>query len=352
MAKTARASVMVGEKFEIREYPVPEPEPGTLLVRQEMGGICGTDLHNWEHQRLADRGPILLGHENVGIIEALGEGVDSDYVGRPIKVGDRVAFQPGNASGAYGFYNADEEPYLRGGFAEMIYLGNKGNAVFKTDLPPEVAVLTEPFTIGVHGVMRAGITFGDTVVVQGSGAIGLVTLICAKVSGAGRLIMVGGPPGRLELAKRLGADVTIDIGEVPDAQDRIKLVLDETPRGQGADVVFECAGFLPALEEGIRYTRQSGTFVEMGHFVDTGSVDFNPNQLMMRKNIHIEAIWGSRAEHFVRAMPILEKNEFAFADMVSHVIPLDRVSEGFHALAGTYTLDGKEAIKIAVAANA
>jgi len=351
MKKTARASVMVGEHFEVREYPVPDPAPGTLLLRQEMAGICGTDLHNWEHQRLSEKGPIILGHENVGIIEALGDGVTADYNGVPVKVGDRIAMAPANANGAYGFFPAEEEPHLRGGFAEYVYLASEGNVFFKTDLPPEVAVLTEPFTIGVHGVMRSGITFGDTVVVQGSGAIGLVTLICAKVSGAGRLIMVGGPPGRLELAKRLGADVTIDIGQVKDPEERIKLVLDETTRGLGADLVFECAGFLPAIEEGIRYTRQSGTFVEMGHFVDIGTIDFNPNQLLMRKNIHLEAIWGSRPEHFVRAMPILEKNELPFADMISHVIPLDRVSEGFHALAGSYSLDGKDAIKIAVAAN-
>lgn len=352
MPKTARASVMVGERFEIREYPVPDPGPGTVLLRQEMAGICGTDLHNWEHQRLAEKGPVILGHENVGIIEAIGAGVETDYVGRPVKVGDRVAMAPANADGAYGFYSAEEEPYLRGGFADMMYLANEGNVFFKTELPPEVAVLTEPFTIGVHGVMRSSLQFGDTVVVQGSGAIGLVTLLCAKLSGAGRLIMVGGPPGRLELAKRYGADVTIDIGQVPDVEERIKLVLDETTRGEGADVVYECAGFLPAIEEGIRYTRVSGTFVEMGHFVDIGTIDFNPNQLLMRKNIHLEAIWGSRPEHFVRAMPILEKNELPYADMVSHVIPLDRVSEGFHALGGSYSLDGKDAIKIAVKGSA
>ena len=92
--------------------------------------------------------------------------------------------------------------------------------------------------------MRAKIEFGDTVVVQGSGAIGLVTLICAKVSGAGQLIMVGGPKGRLELARKLGADITIDIADISNVQERKQLVLDNTPRGEGADVVFECAGFL------------------------------------------------------------------------------------------------------------
>jgi threonine dehydrogenase-like Zn-dependent dehydrogenase len=220
--------------------------------------------------------------------------------------------------------------------------------VLKANMPPEVAVITEPFTIGVHGVMRSGLKFGDTVVVQGSGAIGLLTLVAAKISGAGRLIIVGGPKGRLELAKRLGADVTIDIVDIPDPEERTKIVLENTPRGEGADVVFECAGFLPAIPEGVTFIRKSGTYVAMGHFVDVGSFDCNPNQMFMRRNMRLEAVWASQPEHFVRALPILEKNEFPFADLVSHIIPLDRVAEGFNALHGGYHLDNKDAIKIAV----
>ncbi len=346
MSNTARAAVMVGERFEIREYPVPDPEPGTILLKQELAGICGTDLHNWEYQQMT--GEIILGHENVGVIDKLGKGVETDFLGRPIKEGDRIAVVPGTNKGAYGFLQAEEEPYLRGGFAEYMYLWNPDTVVLKTELDPEIAVLLEPFTIGVHGVMRAKIEFGDTVVVQGSGAIGLVTLICAKVSGAGQLIMVGGPKGRLELARNLGADVTIDIADISDVQERKQLVLDNTPRGEGADVVFECAGFLSAIPEGLDYLRNSGTYVEMGHFVDVGTFECNPNHMLMRKNLRFEAVWASKPDHFVRGLPILEKNEFPYAEMVSHTIPLERVAEGFNALAGSYRLDDKDAIKIAV----
>lgn len=350
MSRTGRAIVMIGEKFELREYPVPEPEPGTVLLKQELGGICGTDLHNWEYQRLS--GEIILGHENVGIIDKLGDGVETDHLGVPVQEGDRVILVPGTNQGAYGFLQSEEEPYLRGGFGDYIYLWNPDTVFLKTTMPPEVAVLTEPFTIGVHGVMRAQIQFGDTVAIQGSGAIGLLTLVAAKVSGAGRLIIVGGPPGRLELAKKLGADLTIDIAEVPDPEERKKIVRENTPRGEGADIVFECAGFLPAMPEGLDYVRQSGKYIEMGHFVDVGTFECNPNHMFMRKNLRLEAVWASRAEHFVRALPILEKNEYPFADLVSHVIPLERVAEGFNALHSGYNLDGKDAIKIAVKGSA
>ena len=205
--------------------------------------------------------------------------------------------------------------------------------------------------MGVHAVMRGQIEFGDTVVVQGSGAIGLVTTICAKVSGAGKIIVVGGPAERLKLARKYGADVVIDIETVTSAEERMELVLAETPKGQGADRVFECAGFLPATPEGLSYLRKNGTFVEVGHFVDMGTLEFNINKSLMVRNCRLEAIWGSDNEHFVRAMPILEKLEFPYAEMVSHVLPLGQVNEGFQALNGDYRLNGDTVIKIALGSD-
>ena len=349
MPKTGRAVIAHGQDFEIREYPVLDPEPGKVLLRQELAGICGTDLHNWQN---GIKGEMVLGHENVGIIEAIGTGGAVDYIGRSLEEGDRVIFSPGTMGyGAYGFYDTpDVPPHFYGGFADYIYLGLHNTLMLKTDCSPEAAVLTEPFTIGVHAAMRGKAQLGDTVVVQGSGAIGLVTLLCAKQMGAAQIIMVGGPAARLDLAKRYGADVTINIEEIKSPEERTEQVLWHTPMKQGADVVFECSGFLAATPEGLGYVRQSGTFVEVGHFVDMGSIDFNINQLLMRKNLRFEAVWASTYDHFVRGLRILEKNEFPYGDMVSHTLPLERVEDGFHALNGTYRLGGEEVIKIAVEA--
>ena len=349
MTETARAVIVKGQDFVVREYPVPSPEPGTLLIKQELAGICGTDLHMWQNGISKELTP---GHENVGIIAALGAGVTEDFVGKPLREGDRVIFQPGTSGGqgAYGL-KPDAAPHFFGGFADYIYLCLPGTCVLKTEADPAVAVLIEPFTIGIHAVMRGNVQMGDTVIIQGSGAIGLLTLICAKLSGAAKLIVVGGPADRLALAQRCGADVVIDIEDVTTVEERTALVLGETPRGQGADVVFECAGFLPATPEGLGYVKQSGTFVEVGHFVDMGSIDMNINRLLMRKNLTMEAIWGSSSEHFVRGLPLLEKNEFPFADMVSHVLPLERVLEGYQALNGDYRLGEDTVIKIALGAD-
>ena len=347
MARMGKAVVALGKEFEVREYPVPDPEPGTLLLRQELAGICGTDLHNWQNDFKSE---VIPGHENVGIVEALGEGEIYDYVGNRVQEGDRIIFAPGT-SGGYGAYGFRKPPDFHGGFADYIYVSLPTTCFLKTTASPEVAVLTEPFTVGIHAVMRGKVQIGDTVVVQGSGAIGLVTLICAKISGAANIIVVGGPADRLALAKRMGADVTIDIEDMTSVEERTELVKSHTPRGEGADVVFECAGFLPATPEGLGYTRYSGTFVEVGHFVDMGSIDFNINQLLMRKNLRLEAVWGSRYEHFVRGLPILEKNEFPFADMVSHTLSLFDVKKGFEALNGDYRLGDETVIKIAVQAH-
>ena len=207
MGRTARASVMAGREFEIREYPVPEPEPEQRYwSSRRLGGICGTDLHNWQFQRLGY--DVILGHENVGTLDALGDGVGEDAAGNPVQVGDRVVVSPHLG---VGFQPIDRAPGLRGGFGQYIYLWNPTNVFLKTDLPPEIAVLTEPSACSYHCVSRAGIQLGDTVVIQGTGPIGLLAIAWARRAGAGRLIAVGGPAGRLEFAERLGADLVIDI---------------------------------------------------------------------------------------------------------------------------------------------
>jgi len=344
---TGRGVVTTGQIFEVREFEVPSPAPGTILLKQELGGICGTDLHNWQ-QGIAT--PTLQGHEGVGIIEAMGEGVTEDFIGQSVKEGDRVAFHPRNSGLPYGF-RSPEEPFS-GTFGDYIYLRDSQNCFIKTETPPEVSVLAEPFGVGVHSAMRAGVQIGDTVIIQGSGAIGLMCLIAAKISGAARMIVIGGPAGRLELAKKLGADVTIDIAEVPNVEERKELVLGHTQRGEGADVVFEAAGFLPAFPEGLEYVKLNGVFTEVGHFVDIGTIAVNPNQHFCRRNLRLEAIWGSNYDHFTRAMSILERMEFPFADMVSHQLPLDRVADGFNALNGSYHLGDEEVVKVTISSSA
>jgi L-iditol 2-dehydrogenase len=345
--RTGQAVVVHGKTFEVREVAVPDPAPGTILLRQEMAGICGTDLHNWQ-KGFAE--PTFLGHENVGVIEAIGQGVTHDYVGNPLAEGDRIIFHPRRAGAfSYGFQpDRPGLPPFSGGFGDYIYLTDSTACLIKTSAPAQVAVLIEPFTIGVHAVLRAHVQLGDTVIVQGSGAIGLLTAAAARLAGAAKVIVIGGPARRLQLALRLGADATVDIAAVPDVAARKEIVLAHTPRSAGADVVFECAGFLPAVPEGLEYIRQDGVFVEVGHFVDTGDVTLNPHRHLLRRNLRLEGVWGSQASHFVRGLPLLERGDFPYAEMVSHILPLTDAQRGFDALNGAYQLDGETVVKIAL----
>ena len=333
MTRTGQAVVTVGKEFSIGEYTVPDPAPGTVLLRQELGGICGTDLHNWQK---GIKRATMLGHENVGVIEALGKGVTTDYNGTPIREGDRVVFHPRNTVMASG-HGAAGEPFS-GGFADYIYLSDPASCIIRSEAPPQVGVFAEPFTIGVHAALRGGVKIGDTVIVQGAGPIGMMCLIAAKISGA----------GRLQLARKLGAHETIDIMAVPDADERREMALKMTPGRAGAEVVMEVAGFLPAFPEGLELVKEDGVFVEVGHYVDVGTIAVSPHRHFLRPNLRLEGVRGSQFNHFVRAVAVMESGGIDFAAVISHILPLERVQEGFDALDSGYMLDGKTAFKIAV----
>ena len=346
MNLTGRAVVANGQNFAVEEAIVPDPVSHGVVLKQELGGICGTDLHKWQ-QFLPE--PTLLGHESVGTVVALGRDMQKDFLGQPLKEGDRVVYHPRNSGTAYGYRGLDFP--FSGGFADYISLSDPETCVLKTTADARTAVLAEPFAIGTHAVMRAEVQLGDSVIVQGSGAIGLMVLICARLSGASQIIVIGGPAGRLELARRLGAQVTVDIADYADTAARKESVLAHTRQSMGAEVVFECAGFLPAVPEGLEYVKQDGKFIECGHFIDIGDIPVNPARHFLLPNMRLEGIWGSRFSHFVRGLSLLEQLEWPIGDMVSHILPLDRVGDGFEALNNTYRLDGADVIKIALASD-
>jgi len=371
--KKGRVAVLDKPKgrFIIKEYPLPDPAPGTLLVKIELCGVCGTDVHTY-HGYLPDAPfPLILGHEIVGKIFALGKGVKTDFLGKPVKVGDRITLVPAIHCKkcffctiaktpskcvnmvSYGFFrDPDEKHYFTGGYADYLYLFHPDTDFFKINAPAEVAVFTEPLAIAIHAVDRAHIRLGDTVVVQGSGTIGLLTLICAKLAGAGKIIMVSRKrKERLELARRLGADLTINMEEIPEIEERVNIVRKGSLSGYGADVVFECAGAPAAFSEGIKYLRDSATFCEVGHFADTGSVKINPCLDILTKNIRIEGIYDNEPEQFVRALPILEKGEFPFAEIISHKLPLTKLKDAVDAITTGRKIDGKELVKVVIDPN-
>ncbi len=245
----------------------------------------------------------------------------------------------------------DQDPLLQGGYAQYVHLTDPTVAFLRMDVDADTAVSLEPFTIGVHAAERANPSIGSTVVVQGSGAIGLFTTVAAREKGAHKVIVVGAPATRLALAREFGAEVTINIEEVTDPRERIEMAKAETPGGHGADVVFECTGVPAAVPEGIEMTRRAGTYVVAGHYSDLGTVPINPFYITIR-DLTVIGIRASAMAHWVRARPLLEAKEQLFAKVLSHKLPLERVGDAIEAMSQGYRLDGEEVRKLVIEPSA
>lgn len=356
MSRRALASVLSQFKapLETRRFDLPDrPAPGAALVRTEMAGICGTDVHLWRGE-LPIQLPVILGHETVGRIEALGEGLRQDWTGQPLRVGDRVTWNSTTSCGAcyycaekgqptrcpqrraYGIgYRCDEAPHFLGGYAEYHYLQPRAT-IFKIpdDLPTESVIGAGcALVTAIHGVERTGIEWRDLVVVQGAGPVGIAALAVAKSAGAARVIVVGGPPSRLETARRFGADETIDLTVLPDPRQRLAAIRDLTG-GHGADVVLECAGVPTAVVEGLEMCRDGGKYLVLGHYCDAGPVALNPH-VITRKQLQVFGSWSSEPRHLKAALQFLadHRERFPFDTMVSHRFPVERAGEALELTA-------------------
>jgi threonine dehydrogenase-like Zn-dependent dehydrogenase len=353
---TAKACVLENFKapLQYHDYPVPEKiESGAALVRIEMAGICGTDVHLWKGE-LPITLPVILGHETVGRIVALGDGFERDWKGQPLGVGDRVTWNSSTSCGqcfycaekrqptrcphrrAYGIgFACDREPFFLGGYAEFHYLRPR-TTIFKLpdDLRTESLIGAGCALItAIHGVERTGIAWRDTVVVQGAGPVGIAALAVAKSAGAGRVIVLGAPRHRLEMAKRFGADHVIDIDEARTPAARIDAVR-QLSGGYGADAVLECVGAPAAVVEGMEMCRDGGKYLVLGHYCDAGPVSWNPH-VVTRKQLQVFGSWSSEPLHLQAAIEFLRATpkEFPFAEMVSHRFPLAQANDALTATA-------------------
>ena len=343
-----RAAVMptANAPVEVWEFPVPPLEEEALLLRTIFSEVCGTDVH-LHHGRLSGVPyPIIPGHVNVGeIVDVRGAPVDMN--GRRLHTGQIVTFLDVHETcghcwfctvakastrcphrRVYGVtYSAREG--LLGGWSEMIYV------------KPGVKVLPLPESVppsrfigagcglptAVHAIERAAIMLGDAVVVQGSGPVGLSAAILAQISGATQVIVIGGPAGRLEEAKRIGADVTIDIDQVPPEKRTAQVV--ELTQGRGADVTIEATGNPDAVNEGFAMTRDAGRYVIVGQYTDVGDIRVNPHLDINRKHLDVRGCWGSDFSHFWRAIRVLAKHgdRFQWERFISRAYALEEANQ-------------------------
>ena len=364
-SETVLAATLVKPgQYELREYALPEPAPGCVLIRMEMSGICGTDKHTYQGYttQYGDHKlefPIIQGHENVGTVAAIGgDGRYTDFEGLSLQVGDRVVVGANVACGEcyycrhdFPYYccekmtdygnnlSAKNPPHLFGGWSQYMYIV-PGSFLVKVpdDLPSEVAVLTEIFAVSV-GLDRAkqmsafpseSFRFDDTVVVLGVGPLGMCFLMKARMLGAGTIIATDLSDYRLDFAKRLGADHVVNVGKTTKAE-RLQLIKDLT-NGRGADMVIECAGVPQAVPEALEMMRISGLLVEAGNFSDLGEISLSPHKHICAKNARILGVGGEEPAAYGPSMRQMARylKHYPLREFVSHRYGLRDVEAAVH----------------------
>jgi threonine dehydrogenase-like Zn-dependent dehydrogenase len=337
--------------FELREYPVPDPEPGAVLVRLTRAGVCGSDLHIWRGEMKDVYGSpprdLTFGHEMCGRVERLGAGMAHDSAGLPLHEGDRVTFLYFFPCGRCPVCMRDEmgscprkgranrvagtPPYFNNAYGDYYYL-RPGGWIFR--IPDEISDdMATPANCALaqvlYGLNRAGLRMGDSVVIQGEGGLGLNAIAVARDKGADTVIVVDRVPARLALAREFGADHTLSLEDLPTPERRITAVQDLTG-GLGADVVADFVGYPDVVPEGLRMLRSGGCYLEVGSIAPGNVFSFDATALV-RGNIRLVGASNYSPWALERALAFLRRGQarYPFARLVSHVYPLEKISDAF-----------------------
>ena len=341
-----------GKPFEIREYPVPDPEPGAILIQIALANVCGSDMHYWrgelDYVKMGRPLPLNTGHEHVGRVAKLGPGVTTDSAGQPLEPGDRVLYRFFFPCGrckaclrrqykscpvrqANWLVSCEVWPHFQGGFGQYFYL-RPNHAVFK--LPDEIsdemaAGINCAYTQVYAGLDLTRLRAGQTVVVQGAGGLGVYACAVAREMGASQVIAIDGVDERLALAKQFGATATVDMREFPTADARIKRVKALTD-DWGGDVVMELVGNPGVVDEGLRMTALEGTYLEIGNINVGWKAEFDPAWIIFG-NRKIFGLSHYEAEHLRGALEMMRRTltKYPWGRVVSHKFPLAEINEAF-----------------------
>jgi len=354
---TCRAAVLVerGAPMQILDVQVPRTiERHAVLVRNRAVTICATDVHlavgGIASRDAAADLPVILGHEMVGEIVQM-NGNEHDSLGTPLAEGDRIVWthgfcgqcpecvvehMPTLCQHRRGYMSArpTEYPFLNGGFAEYGYVFPTSGRIRVPDRIPDAVAAASSCALRtmVHAFDRLGaLQERHTVVIQGAGPLGLFATAKAVTAGPERVIVIGGPAGRLALARSWGAAAVIDVEADRDPRARLERVLDLTG-GRGADVVIEVSGVAGAFTEGIAMLRRGGRYLIVGQIHDT-DVAFNPSQIVMKQATLIGSLSGA-VDHYARALRFLDNttDRFDWTRMITSEQPLEQIDDALERM--------------------
>src|SRR5919112_429905 len=354
MAKTGLAAVMtgVGKQFELREYPVAEPGPGMIRIKIAIANVCGSDIHTWQGDRDAALKstlfPTVMGHEMMGTVDALGEGVTTDSASQPLKVGDRVVYGYTFPCGHCAYcttgrstlcgnkspgkkLTSDEGLHFNGAFGQYYYL-YPNHFIYKCpdNIPDAVAAtLNCAMSQVIYALEESRLGLGDTVVVQGAGGLGLFATAIARERGAKKIIVIDGVPERLELAESFGAHELIDLRELKEPEQRIKRVWELTG-GIGAEIACDFVGFPAVMLEGLQMLGNGGRYLEVGN-INTGlTCEFEPN-LLVRRHLSITGMLQYEPRHLKQAVDLVSAtiDTYPYHKLMAYEYPLTDINRAF-----------------------
>jgi D-arabinose 1-dehydrogenase-like Zn-dependent alcohol dehydrogenase len=348
---TSRAAVLdsFGEPLSLREVQVPsELERGAMLVKIETSSVCGSDIHlcaGAMAPSLKIELPVIPGHEMVGRIVRLGEGADRDSLGQPLEVGDRLLWSHGSCGRChscqvlrdpalctnrrwYTFSSCARYPYLVGGFSEYCYVFPESGTVRVPDEIP--SRWGSAAGCALRSVISSFERLGaleetQTVAIQGAGPLGLFATALARRRGAGRIIVIGAPQERLEVARAWGASDLVAIEDAGTAEARVAAVMDLTD-GRGAAVTMEYSGANSAFAEGLEMTARGGRYLVVG---PSGSQHCEVHPAMIAtKSVRVIGSWSGDITHYWKALEFMRsaREEVDFDLMFGDPYALDEVN--------------------------
>jgi L-idonate 5-dehydrogenase len=330
----------------IDEIDKPSVGPGEVMVRIRAGGICGSDLHYYQHGGFGTvriQAPMILGHEIAGEVVETGTGVTA------VAVGDRVAVNPSRPCGHCRFClegmpnhcldmrfygSAMRVPHVQGGFREFLVCPEAQAVPVPPDVPLELAAFAEPLSVCLHAARQAGSLHGRRVLVTGVGPIGALCVLVARHGGAREIVVTDLADASLAMARRIGADLALNTASDPHALDRFG-----TDKGH-FDVAFEASGAGPALAGALQVVRPAGTIVQVGIGGSDAKVPLN---VLVAKEINLRGTFRFH-EEFAWAVDLLAARALDVMPLLTEILPLDEAVRAFD-LAG----DRSRAMKVQLA---
>ncbi len=361
---TAKVAMLTSlEKFEIKEYPMPEVGDDDILVKVEGCGVCGTDAHEFKRDPFGLI-PVALGHEGTGEVVKVGKNVKKDSAGKPLGVGDKVVtcmifkdnpditmydLNKQNVGGAdvYGLL-PDDDIHLNGWFSDYI-LVRGGSTVFNvSDLDLDSRILIEPCAVLIHAVERAKTTgilrFNSRVVVQGCGPIGLICIAVLRTMGIENIVAVDGEAKRLAFAREMGATATVNFKDFQGIE-ALTGGVQAAFGGYLADFAFQCTGSPVAHSNIYKFIRNGGGLCELGFFINGGDATINPHFDICSKEITTVGSWVYTLRDYATTFDFLKRAKgigLPIEKLITHKYPLEQINE---ALATNLKMEG---LKIAI----